>query len=454
MRSGARTCSVSRRSGLHIMSEGKERRPRAERDEAHESHGAFGQAIPRAPRRNVPGIDAPLFGNASRAVIIFAATVISIGGLKGASSWIVPIILAFFFAALIWPPVTWLHNKGVPRWAGLTLASLVLLGAVVGFGATIATSIDSFTSEGNEYRAQFRDKIIEGTRWLNEQLEPFGVDVSTEAITGLIRPELIFGTLTDFMSGLTGALSNSFFVLLTLAFTLAEVNQLPRKMIVAFADSEEELARMGNVLKDINRFMGITTLTSFLGAIVAGLLCVILDVPYAMLWALLAFILNFVPNIGSILAAIPPVLLALLLGGFGDALLMAFGHLMINLVLDSIIKPRIMGESLGLSTLIVFISLVFWGWVFGPIGMILSIPLTMVARIMFENSNDMRWVSVLMQGRIADEQLNAHQRAKLEEWGVSEGGKPPLRKRITAKIEAIRHKGDEAASGDEGNKDA
>ncbi len=142
--------------------------------------------------------------------------------------------------------------------------------------------------------------------------------------------------------------------------------------------------------------MVIKTLVSLATGIAIAIWLGVLGVDYAMLWGLLAFLLNYVPNIGSIIAAIPAVLLALVQLGVGSALLAALGFLVVNAAIGNVIEPRFMGRGLGLSTLVVFLSLVFWGWVLGPVGMLLSVPLTMTVKIALESNEDTRWIAILL----------------------------------------------------------
>ena len=159
---------------------------------------------------------------------------------------------------------------------------------------------------------------------------------------------------------------------------------------------EQSLKRFQAISSSINRYMVIKTITSLSTGIVIGIWLWFLGVDYALLWALLAFLLNFVPNIGSIIAAIPAVLLALVQFGVGKALMTALGYVAVNVIIGSLIEPRFMGRGLGLSTLVVFLSLVFWGWVLGPVGMLLSVPLTMILKIALESNDDTLWIAVIL----------------------------------------------------------
>ncbi|MDX1440115.1 MAG: AI-2E family transporter, partial [Rubricoccaceae bacterium] len=146
----------------------------------------------------------------------------------------------------------------------------------------------------------------------------------------------------------------------------------------------------------MKQYLVIKTMVSLLTGTIVALWLTIVGVDFPLLWGLLAFLLNYIPNIGSILAAIPVVLLALVQLGLGSAVLVAVGFLVINMVIGNVIEPRWTGHGVGLSPLVVFFSLVFWGWVLGPIGLILSVPLTVTLKIALESSPETQWLAVLL----------------------------------------------------------
>jgi predicted PurR-regulated permease PerM len=146
----------------------------------------------------------------------------------------------------------------------------------------------------------------------------------------------------------------------------------------------------------VRHYLAIKTQMSFVTAVLVTILLVVLKVDFPILWGVLAFFLNYVPNIGSFIAAIPAVILAFVQLGTGSALFTASGYVVVNVVIGNIVEPRIMGRGLGLSTLVVFLSLLFWGWVLGSVGMLLSVPLTMVAKICMESMDETRWLAILM----------------------------------------------------------
>jgi predicted PurR-regulated permease PerM len=177
---------------------------------------------------------------------------------------------------------------------------------------------------------------------------------------------------------------------------LLEATSIPAKLRFIVGEKDSSMAPFEKFIGNVNNYMAIKTLVSLASGICVAVWVFILGVDFPVLWGLLAFALNYVPNIGSIIAAIPPVLLAIIQFGFFKALMVAVGFLVINLIIGSIIEPRFMGRGLGLSTLVVFLSLLFWGWVLGPVGMLLSVPLTITAKIALDSRDETRWLAVLL----------------------------------------------------------
>jgi len=198
------------------------------------------------------------------------------------------------------------------------------------------------------------------------------------------------------LARLGGVLSNAFLVLLTLVFILLEASGFPKKLLVLSGGDPRGLQRAHQISESIRHYVSMKTWLSLATGVLIGLWLKFLDVDYPLLWGMLAFLFNFVPNIGSFIAAIPAIMLAIIHPGPATALYAAGGYLVVNGILGNVIEPRVMGRGLGLSTLVVFVSLVFWGWVFGPVGMLLSAPLTMIPRIYLDASERTRWLAVLL----------------------------------------------------------
>jgi len=147
---------------------------------------------------------------------------------------------------------------------------------------------------------------------------------------------------------------------------------------------------------EIQRYLMIKTAVSLATGILVGAGMLALGVDYPLLWGLTAFVFNYVPSVGSIIASVPPILLTLIDNGIGQALLVMVVYLAVNVTLGNFVEPHLMGRRFGISTLVVILSLIFWGWLWGPVGMLLSVPLTMIVKIMLESTEDFRWVAVLI----------------------------------------------------------
>jgi AI-2 transport protein TqsA len=227
-------------------------------------------------------------------------------------------------------------------------------------------------------------------------LEAHGIDTTHWQPMQYLNP----GALVDLVGATLGAvasvLSNTVLVLLTLIFILLEATTFPEKLKAAFGERFDYSSRMVTITRQVQRYLAIKTLVSLATGVLAGLWVGILGLGVPLLWGLMAFIFNFVPNLGSILAAVPPIVLALVQFGLWRAVAVAVGYIVINIMLATFVEPHLLGRRLGLSTLVVFLSLVFWGWVWGPVGMVLSVPLTMVFKITAENTDDLRWIAVML----------------------------------------------------------
>jgi AI-2 transport protein TqsA len=197
------------------------------------------------------------------------------------------------------------------------------------------------------------------------------------------------------LNALGNMVTNGLLVLLTVIFMLLEASSFPGKLRLILG-GDSSLERFDYFIHNVQHYMAIKTVISLATGVLVSILLLALGVDYALLWGVLAFLLNYVPNIGSFLAAIPAVLLALIQFGLFRAVFVAVGFLIVNLVMGALIEPRFMGRELGLSTLVVFLSLLLWGWLLGPVGMLLSVPLTMTAKIALGSHEDTRWIAVLM----------------------------------------------------------
>ena len=327
------------------------------------------------------------------ALVGLAAVVVVVAGLKAASSLFVPFLLAGFIGLLCAPALFWLQDRGLPTPIALVVVVFGLFGIGAVFGGLMSSSINEFTRLLPSYQARFGSVVNS----LSLTLESFGIDFGTSPEeANPFDPQAALGLVGNLAGNLGSLLNNAFLLFLTVCFILLEASSFPRKVREAFGDSPEIEDRMTEIGASIRRYLGIKTLTSILTALIAYSALMLLGVKFAPLWALIAFLLNFVPAVGSVIAAIPAVALALIDNGPQTAALVALIYLGINISIGSFLEPRVMGDGMGLSPLIVVTSLVFWGWVLGPLGMVLAVPLTVILRILLDSQPQTQWVAVLL----------------------------------------------------------
>ncbi len=328
----------------------------------------------------------------ARFLIYSAAFIIVVAGMKTAESLLVPFLLSIFIAVLCSPPLSWLHRKNVPY--GLAILLIIAMVVVFGLliGAIVSSSIHSFSQDLPEYQNKLQTQVSALQTWL----QGMGIDLSSARLQENFNPGAAMGLVGNTLASLGNVMTNAFMILLTVIFILAEQSVFYDKLKIASANSSSSLAAIDRFALSVNRYMAIKSVLSLLTGVLVVAWLALLGVDYPVLWGMLAFLLNFVPTLGSMLAAIPAVLLALVQLGTGDALLTATGYLVVNVVVGNVLEPRLMGKGLDLSALVVFLSLVFWGWVLGPVGMLLSVPLTMTLKIALESVEGTRGLAIML----------------------------------------------------------
>ena len=325
--------------------------------------------------------------------MISAAIVVLVYGMQLAKVILVPFLIAVFLALITVRPMLWLQQKRVPSiLAALAIVSMIMVILAV-VGAILGTSIGDFTAAIPGYQARL-DTIVDGAvRFIAMNIKG---DASIESLGDMIDPGWAMGLAATILNSLKDVLTNTFLIFFTMIFILLEASSGQTKFDAAFGRSESSLERPRMFLQNLGRYLGIKTIVSMATGLCAGVLTWSIGVDFPLLWAMLAFLLNYIPTIGSIIAAVPAVLLALVQLGPGEAGATAIGFAAINVIFGNLVEPRLMGYGVGISPLIVFVGLVFWGWVFGPVGMLLSVPLTMTLKLALESDEGTRWVAILI----------------------------------------------------------
>jgi len=336
--------------------------------------------------------DATKLSGGMRFLIAAACFVVAVAGMKAAGALIVPFLLAVFISIICMPPLTWLKGLGVPRGLAIPIVLLVIMILGLGVVTLLGSSLNSFSENLPAYQQRLAAQMSELLAWLRGH----GVNLPEGAVAEQLDPGTVMRVAAEALTGLSSVLTNAFLIVLTVVFILFEATGFTAKVRAAVKNPKRSLAGAADVTGSVNRYLALKTVFSLSTGVAIAVWLWAMGVDYPLLWGFCAFALNYIPNIGSIIAALPAVLLAFVQFGFIKALIVAGGYAVVNVVLGSIVEPRVMGRGLGLSTLVVFVSLVFWGWVLGPVGMILSVPLTMLIKIVMEKGEDTRWISVML----------------------------------------------------------
>ncbi|MCG6868492.1 MAG: AI-2E family transporter [Gammaproteobacteria bacterium] len=327
-------------------------------------------------------------------VVTVAALFIIIAGLKASAPLLVPSLLSIFIAVISAPPMFWLERKGLPTLVALVIVILAIIVILITVAALVGSSVDSFSANIPQYEGRLRTMISTSINWLDSK----GVSVAPdrEFLFKYMDPGKAMNLAASLLNSLGSVLTNSFLIFITVIFILLEASGLPAKMAIILREPGKTLPRFQEIGKTINNYLMIKSLTSLITGFLIAVCLHVLGVDYPVLWGTLAFMLNFIPNIGSIIAAVPAVLLALVQLGPATALWTVAVYVAVNSLIGNLVEPKFMGRELGLSTLVVFLSLVFWGWVMGPVGMFLSVPLTITIKIALDASEETRWLAVLL----------------------------------------------------------
>lgn len=321
-----------------------------------------------------------------------ASLIVILAGLKAAEAIVIPIMLALFIGIICTPPLHFLTRKKVPP----VLAILIIMAFLVVFGGllglVVGNAIDSFISRLPDYQRRLEAEMIS----LLPLLERAGMPVTRDQLLEHFNPSLLMDWVGKALSNLGGLLTNLFLILFIVVFLLLEEATFARKLRQALPKAEKSLRNASDFIRQVNKYLVIKSTISLITGVLITLWVWFLGLDFPLLWGLIALLMNYIPNVGSILAAIPAILLAIVQLGFPDALLVASGYLAVNVLMGNLVEPRYMGKGLGLSPLVVFLSLILWGWLLGAAGMFLSIPLTMIVKIALEQTTSTHWLAVML----------------------------------------------------------
>ncbi|MCB9778625.1 MAG: AI-2E family transporter [Alphaproteobacteria bacterium] len=323
------------------------------------------------------------------AILAAAGVVVIIGGLRDAADLIIPLVFSGFLSVLVWPVVRVLVDRGLPRLLAILLVLTLVTGLLLGGTAVIGDSVARFTAGIPEYQAPLEERLAEFEAVLSARA---GERVSVE-LGSLLDPGSIFQAVRSGAGAVASLVSNVLLIVIATGFILLEATELSTKLKVVFGGHATWLE---DAAHRVQRYLALKTVISFATGLILTGLTAALGLDFPVLWGILAFVLNFVPAIGSIIASVPPTLVALVAIGPGRALAVLAVYFAVNFALGNVLEPRIMGRRLGLSPFVVILSLVFWGYVWGPPGMLVGVPMTVIVKLVLESSPTTRWVAVLL----------------------------------------------------------
>jgi AI-2 transport protein TqsA len=352
--------------------------------------------IPTTPTKKMQG---------ARALLTVASLFVVIAGLREASPFLVPIAVAFFLAVLSYPVMQWLMSKRMPHIVALllTVASIVV---VIGLGAWAAYGLlKSFAVEIPGYLTKVKIYVEDTASWLEVKWGMRGAvkavaEFNLQSLVDLARNQDViahlwsyagasFRTVALFLASLIGTL-------VVLIFILMEAPGSHSRVDLVRQAGGPDLSLLLNSASDIQKYLGVKTLISLATGLAAYIWCLIFGLKFPLLWGIVAFLFNYIPAVGSTAASIPAIIEGLATNGPGCAVGVAIGYGIINFALDSFVQPMLMGRRFGISGLVIVLSVVFWGWLWGPVGMFLAVPLTMMMKVLLENTQEFRWVSAAM----------------------------------------------------------
>ncbi|WP_328393100.1 AI-2E family transporter [Nocardia sp. NBC_00416] len=330
-------------------------------------------------------------------LLVAAATVVAITGAKAFSGVLGPVFLALMLVIAAQPIQTWIQRRGRPAWVGMIAALVVVYLVLLGLAAALVVSAAQLATALPDYSDQF-SSLFDQVRSL---LERFGVDHDRiqHALSGFDIGKLV-DVLEAALRELAGVFSNLLFVLALLLFMAFDGMSVGRRM-GAVAGLRPDIAHaLTTFVAGTRKYLIVSTVFGLIVAVLDGVALWMLAVPFPLLWGLLSFITNYIPNIGFVIGLIPPALLALLDGGFGKMVWVIVLYCVFNVLVQSVIQPKYVGDAVGLSVTVTFLSLVFWAWVLGALGALLAIPLTLLAKaLLFDIDPSTRWMDVLISDR-------------------------------------------------------
>lgn len=336
-------------------------------------------------------------------LLTIAAAMIVVGGIRAFGSSIGPVFLALVIVVVVSPLPGRLRGLGAPPW----LAMVALLIATFGTVAVIVASVAWAAVEmialvtSPEYTAQLGDAQEQLVAWAGS----YGVSgADIQDVVNKLDIGAVAGQITSALSGLLGIGSAAALMLLTMLFMVFDTDRFTAALEHASAERPSVVEGLQGFAQRTRMYFIVSTIFGFIVAVIDTAILWYFNVPLAVVWGILSLITNYIPNIGFVLGLVPPAILAFFEGGWNLALWVIGAYVVVNVVVQSVIQPRFVGDAVGLSATLTFLSLIFWSWVLGPLGALLAVPMTLLAKaLLIDIDPTAQWMRPLIS-LVADEE--------------------------------------------------
>ncbi len=322
----------------------------------------------------------------------FATSIIIIAGVKVASEIVIILFLSIFISSIFSTLLSFLKRKGIPKLLSYFFVISIFVVITLFMAYIINISLKDFASNLPSYEQKLQSLIVSSINFV----EQYGYTIDQTTILDALNLSSFFGFTTNIIGSIGTFLSKFLLLIIGVAFILAESKSFETKLKVIFKYNAKKLEHFNLFSHNIQKYFLVKSTTSFLTGLIIAVVLMFFNVDYPILWGVIAMLFNFIPVVGSIIAAIPAVLLSLLNVDMNTTLILILFYVIINISISNIIEPKLMGKELGLSPLVIFFSLIFWGWILGIVGMFLAVPITMTLKIAFNSNSETTWIAILM----------------------------------------------------------
>lgn len=322
----------------------------------------------------------------------FATSIIIIAGIKTAGEILVILFLAIFISSIFSSLLSFLEKKNISRFFSYIISFLILVFSILLLIYVINISLNDFIKNLPLYEKKFQTLVLNSIGFI----EQLGFSLDKTKILEALNLSSFFTFSTKIIGSIGTFLSKFILVIIGVAFILVEKNSFQSKLKIIFKNNHTKLARFNLFSKNLQKYFLVKSFTSFLTGFIITLVLIFFKVDYPILWGVIAALFNFIPVVGSIIASIPAIILSLVNLDLSSTIYIIIFYLIINISISNILEPKLMGRELGLSPLIIFFSLILWGWILGIVGMFLAVPITMTLKIAFDSNTDTKWIGILM----------------------------------------------------------